>query len=69
MLEQTRHVFGKWRYFEQAVGNNAFPALIDIDRVWGLAKAARVIPRRVRCRRTAVPDRRQRGIPDFGRRG
>ena len=43
VLEHSRQTFGKWRYFEQGVGEDAIRALIDTDRVWGLGKAARVI--------------------------
>ncbi len=43
VLEHNRHTFGKWRYFEQSVGEKGLRALVDTDRVWGLGKAARVI--------------------------
>ena len=43
VLEEYRHSFDKWRYFEHNLGKKAMPALVDTDRVWGLGKAARVI--------------------------
>ena len=43
VLENGRQTFGKWRYFEQGVGEDAIRALVDTDRVWELGKAARVI--------------------------
>ncbi|MYE11781.1 MAG: hypothetical protein F4X99_08970 [Gammaproteobacteria bacterium] len=43
VLEDSRQTFGKWRYFEQGVGEDAIRALVDTDRVWGLGKTARVI--------------------------
>ena len=43
VLDQSRQTFGKWRYFEQGVGETAIRALVDTDRVWELGKAARVI--------------------------
>ena len=35
--------FDRWRYFEASVGVDAMAALVNIERVWGLGKAARVI--------------------------
>ena len=43
VLRENRHTFGKWRYFERKFNKNAFGALVDTDRVWGLGKSARVI--------------------------
>ena len=43
VLGHSRETFGKWRYFEQGIGEDAIRALVDTDRVWGLGKAARVI--------------------------
>lgn len=42
-LERARHTFGRWRYFETNVGKDGILALINIERVFALAKAARVI--------------------------
>ena len=42
-LERARHTFGRWRYFEKNVGQEGIPALVNIERVFALAKAARVI--------------------------
>lgn len=43
VLAHSRETFGRWRYFEQGIGEGAIRALVDTDRVWGLGKAARVI--------------------------
>ena len=43
VLGHSRETFGRWRYFEQGIGEDAFRALVDTDRVWGLGKAARTI--------------------------
>ena len=43
VLGHSRETFGRWRYFEQGIGEDAIRALIDTDRAWGLGKAARVI--------------------------
>ena len=43
VLEQGRHTFEKWRYFETNVGGEAIKATVDYQRVLALAKAARVI--------------------------
>lgn len=43
VLDHSRQTFGKWRYFEQGIGETAIRGLVDTDRVWGLGKAARVI--------------------------
>ena len=42
-MENARHTFGKWRYFEVDVGSRGISAMIDTDRTFALAKAARVI--------------------------
>lgn len=42
-LERGRHTFGRWRYFETNVGEEGILALVNIERVFALAKAARVI--------------------------
>ena len=42
-LERARHTFGRWRYFETNVGKEGILALVNIERVFALAKAARVI--------------------------
>ena len=43
VLDENQEVFYKWRYFEERVSKDAIVALVNTDRVWGLAKAARVI--------------------------
>ena len=43
VLEENRQTFGNWRYFEQALREKAFGALVDTDRLWGLGKSARVL--------------------------
>ena len=43
VLADSRHAFGKWRYFEQNVGADAMLALVNTRRVRDLGKAARVI--------------------------
>ena len=43
VLGHSRETFGRWRYFEQGIGEDAIRALEDTDRLWGLGKAARVI--------------------------
>ena len=43
VLEDHRHAFGKWRYFEKRVSEQAILALVHTERVWELSKAARVI--------------------------
>ena len=43
VFERYRQSFGKWRYFEESVGQEAMTGLVDTDRVWELGKAARVI--------------------------
>ena len=43
VLGENRHLFEKWRYFEESVGEEAMAALANTDRVRKLGKAARVI--------------------------
>ena len=43
VLSANRGVFGAWRYFEAAVGADAFTSMADPDSSRSLAKAARVI--------------------------
>ena len=43
VLEQGRHTFEKWRYFETNVGEEAMLAMVNYKRAFALAKAARVI--------------------------
>ena len=43
VLGENRHTFGRWRYFEGKFGAKAFGALVDMDRIRGLGKSARVI--------------------------
>ena len=43
VLEKARHTFDKWRYFEANVGGRGMRAMIDTDRSFALAKAARVL--------------------------
>ena len=50
VLGHSRETFGRWRYFEQGIGEDAIRALVDTDRVWGLGKAALRDRRRVRGR-------------------
>ena len=42
-LGRGRHTFDKWRYFEVNMGGRGMSAMIDTERAFGLAKAARVI--------------------------
>ena len=42
-LKHNRGTFGRWRYFEQSVGEDGMAALVNTRRVRGLGKAARVI--------------------------
>lgn len=42
-LETGRHTFGRWRYFETNVGEESIVAMVNAERVFALAKAARVI--------------------------
>ena len=43
VLETGRHTFGGWRYFETSVGERGMGTMIDTDRAFALAKAARVL--------------------------
>ena len=43
VFKNARHTFDKWRYFEADVGGHGMRAMIDTDRVFVLAKAARVL--------------------------
>ena len=43
VLTENRGIFGAWRYFEPAVGTNAFMGMTSPRRARSLAKAARVI--------------------------
>ena len=43
ILSKYRHAFGAWRYFSQSAGQDATLALVDMDRIRGLGRAARVI--------------------------
>ena len=42
-LKKGRHTFGRWRYFETNVGNEGILAMVNTERAFALAKAARVI--------------------------
>ena len=42
-LEKGRHTFGRWRYFESNVGDEGILAMVNTERVFALAKIARVI--------------------------
>lgn len=43
VMEEARHTFGRWRYFEVDVGSRGISAMIDTERAFSLAKAARVL--------------------------
>ena len=43
VLKSARNTFDKWRYFEANVGGRGMSAMIDTDRAFALAKAARVL--------------------------
>ena len=43
VLEQGRHTFEKWRYFDTNGGEEAIQAMVNYKRAFALAKAARVI--------------------------
>ena len=43
VLNSARHTFDKWRYFEANVGGRGMNAMIDTERAFALAKAARVL--------------------------
>ena len=43
VIEDSRHVFGDWRYFEVNVGEKRSKAMVKTTRAFDLAKAARVL--------------------------
>ena len=43
VLESACNTFDRWRYFEANVGGRGMSAMIDTDRAFALAKAARVL--------------------------
>ena len=43
VLEEGRHVFGNWRYFENNAGPESLKGMIDLERTLRLAKSARVL--------------------------
>ena len=43
IIEESRYLFDKWRYFDSNVGRNAINAMIDTKRSFALGKAARVL--------------------------
>ena len=43
VLKKARYTFDKWRYFEVNVSGHGISAMIDTERAFALAKAARVI--------------------------
>ena len=43
VIEDSRHLFGAWRYFEHHIGEPALRGLIDTQRVLRLGQAARVL--------------------------
>ena len=43
VLKKARHTFDKWRYFEANGGGRGISSMIDTDRAFALAKAARVL--------------------------
>ncbi len=43
VIDEGRHVFGRWRYFENNAGSVALKGMIDLERTLRLAKAARVL--------------------------
>ena len=43
VLKKARHTFDKWRYFEANVGGRGMSAMIDTERAFALAKAARAL--------------------------
>ena len=42
-MEEGRQTFGKWRYFENNIGEEGMRGIIDLERTLGMAKAARII--------------------------
>ena len=43
VIRDSRHIFGKWRYFEVNVGEKRSRAMIETTRAFDLARAARVL--------------------------
>lgn len=43
VLEQGRHTFGEWRYFDTNTGEKVAQTMLDYQKAFKLAKAARVI--------------------------
>lgn len=43
VIRESRHIFGKWRYFEVNVGEKRSAAMIETARAFDLARAARVL--------------------------
>lgn len=43
VLEQGRHTFGKWRYLDTESGEKAIRTMVDYQKAFKLAKAARVL--------------------------
>ena len=43
VVEDSRHLFDKWRYFDSNLGRNAMNAMIDKKRSFELGRAARVL--------------------------
>lgn len=42
-IKDSRHIFSKWRYFEEKIKEKAFLTMIDTDRARTMSKAARII--------------------------
>ena len=43
VIDDSRHLFGDWRYFEHHIGESAMRGLIDTQRVQRLGRVARVL--------------------------
>ena len=43
VIEESRHLFDKWRYFDSSIGGDTIQAMIDRKRSLRLGKAARVL--------------------------
>ena len=43
VLEKARHAFGRWRYFETAIGEQSIGTMLDTEQALALGKAARVL--------------------------
>ena len=43
VLETAKHAFGKWRYFEETIGERGIRNMVDTEQALALGKAARVI--------------------------